>query len=167
MRSSEYRDLIANYVHTNFAALGLAVYTEVPLGRTIIGKARRIDVFVIHEGGHRAIAIECKYQDVVGTTDEKIPYALQDLAALRVPGCLVYAGEGWSTGVLHTLASSNLAAYCLPTSQPPGRSDDTIELDHILAATFGLWGAVIPASRRYPGTLARSAKRTSGQLPGI
>lgn len=30
--------------------------------------------------------------------DEKIPYALQDLEAKWIPGCVVYAGEGWSQG---------------------------------------------------------------------
>ena len=30
------------------------------------------------------------------------------------PGCLAYAGDGWSRGILHTLEASPLAAYCLP-----------------------------------------------------
>ena len=147
MKGSEYRDLIATYLHRTFSSHGLVVYTEVALGKTIIGKDRRIDVFVVRQHDQRAIAIECKYQDSKGTVDEKIPYALQDLEALRVAGCLVYAGDGWSSGVLHTLAASRLAAYCLPDPILLARTDQTIQLDHTIAATFGLWDLVLPASR--------------------
>lgn len=148
MTGNQYRDLIAGYIDHVFGPRGLVVYTEVSLGKTIIGKDRQIDVFVTREADQRAVAIECKYQDAQGTVDEKIPYALQDLEALWIPGCLVYAGSGWSRGVLHTLEGSRRAAYCLPD---PGfaRKKDTRELDHILAATFGLWDLVIPAGRRF------------------
>jgi len=61
----------------------------------------------------------------------------------------VYAGDGWSRGVLHTLEASRLAAYCLPDATTWARSVETRELDHILAATFGLWDAVLPAGRRF------------------
>jgi len=149
MTGAGYRDLIASYILSNYAGHGLVVYTEVSLGKTIIGKDRKIDVFVIRESDQRAIALECKYQDTQGTTDEKIPYALEDLGALWIPGCLVYAGDGWSRGVLHTLEASRLAAYCLPDATTWARSVETRELDHILAATFGLWDAVLPAGRRF------------------
>lgn len=149
MTGAEYRNSIAAYVYRNFASAGLAVYTEISLGKTIIGKDRYVDVFVVRQSDQRALAIECKYQDVKGTTDEKIPYALQDLEALRVTGCLVYAGTGWSPGVLHTLAASPLAAYCLPDPLTAARTAETRELDHFVAATFGLWDLVLPITRRY------------------
>ena len=149
MTGSEYRDLIASYIHRNFQSAGLVVYTEINLGKTIIGKARKVDVFVVHDTTQQALAIECKYQDNKGTTDEKIPYALQDLTALRVPACLCYAGEGWSTGVLHTLAASSLAAYCLPDRADASRTDCTLELDHVLAVTFLLWKEILPAHRQW------------------
>ena len=149
MTGNQYRDLIASYIDRVFGERGLVVYTEVALGKTIIGKDRQIDVFVTREVDQRAIAIECKYQDAQGTVDEKIPYALQDLEALWIPGCLVYAGSGWSKGVLHTLEGSRRAAYCLPDVADLERRRDTRELDHVLAATFGLWNLVIPASRRF------------------
>jgi hypothetical protein len=50
-----YRDLIAAYVDRNFGSQGLVVYTEVSLGRTIIGKNRRIDVFVLRERDQTAL----------------------------------------------------------------------------------------------------------------
>ena len=149
MTGSDYRDLIAQYIYRNFDSSNLQVYTEIYLGKTIIGKSRKIDVFVVHKRSQRPLAIECKFQDTKGTTDEKIPYALQDLASLRVPGCLCYAGDGWSTGVLHTLAASPLAAYCFPDAENPSRSEATIELDHVLAASFFLWDGILPAHRRH------------------
>ncbi|HEY4057858.1 MAG TPA: PD-(D/E)XK nuclease superfamily protein [Kofleriaceae bacterium] len=153
MTGNQYRDLIAGYIHRSYSPFGLVVYTEISLGKTIIGKDRRIDVFVVRSMDQKAIALECKYQDTQGTVDEKIPYALDDLAALWIPGCLVYAGEGWSRGILHTLEASKLAARCLPMGpESTMHSSETRELDHVLAATFGLWELVLPGSRRFVPT---------------
>jgi hypothetical protein len=151
MTGNQYRDLIAAYIHHHYAQHGLLVYVEVALGKTVIGKDRFIDVFVIRAEDRKALAIECKYQDSPGTVDEKIPYALADLEALWVPGVLVYAGKGWSRGVMHTLEGSRLAASCAPDRESLSRSKTTRELDHVIAAIFGLWDAVLPASKRFRG----------------
>jgi hypothetical protein len=145
---NQYRDLVAAYVHNNYAQHGLVVYREVSLGKTVIGKDRQIDVFIVRPDDRKAIAVECKYQDSIGTVDEKIPYALRDLEALWVPGCLVYAGKGWSRGVLHSLEASRHAAYCMP-EKTLNRSRYTRELDHMLAAVFGFWDQVLPAAKRF------------------
>jgi hypothetical protein len=150
MTGNQYRDLIASYIHHNYASEGLDVYVEISLGKTIIGKDRYIDVFVVRPDDRKALAIECKYQDSLGTVDEKIPYALQDIEALWVPGCLVYAGRGWSKGVLHSLEASRFAAQCLPDAVTLTPSRLTRELDHMLAAIFGLWDLVLPPSKRFP-----------------
>ena len=149
MTGNSYRDLIASYIHHNYASQGLVVYVEISLGKTVIGKDRCIDVFVVRPEDRKAIAIECKYQDSLGTVDEKIPYALQDLEALWVPGCLVYAGKGWSKGVLHSLEASRLACSCMPDPVTLARSKQTRELDHMLAATFGFWELVLPANKKF------------------
>lgn len=156
VKPHDYRDLIAAYIDANFASHGLAVYTEVPFGKTIIGKNRQLDILVLRPADQRALGLEAKYQEVQGTTDEKIPYALQDLEALWIPGCLVYAGNGWSKGVLHTLQGSHRAAHCLPLVPDLSRTSATRELDHVLAAVFGLWDQVLPGGRIY---------RRPGQLP--
>jgi hypothetical protein len=149
MTGHGYRDLIAAYIHHQYGEHGLVVYREVNLGKTIIGKDRQIDVFVLRPLDQKALAIECKYQDALGSVDEKIPYALQDLEALWVPGCLVYGGRGWSRGVLHQLEASRLAAYCMPERPALQRSKATRELDYLIAATFGLWEQILPAAKRY------------------
>lgn len=148
MKPHDYRDLIASYIDARYGRHGIEVYTEVSLGKTIIGKNRRLDIFALRPSDQRSLAIECKYQNVKGTADEKIPYALQDIEAMWVPGCVAYAGEGWSQGVLHTLEGSRLAVYCLPDRNLES-SKSTEELDHIIAAVFGLWDVVIGPQRRF------------------
>ncbi len=151
MTGNEYKRLIARYVLAAHSARGIQLFEEVPLGTSIIGKQRRVDLLVLEPVTGRALVLECKYQDSSGTADEKIPYTLQDLQALRVPSVVVYAGQGFSEGVLHLLQSSSLAAYCLPDltllSQPrrSGGSIDsgTWQLDHVLAVTFRWWDIVV------------------------
>jgi hypothetical protein len=147
---SEYANLIASYITRNFAARGLEIYREVFLGKTIIGKNRRIDIQALERSSSRALAIECKFQDKLGTVDEKIPYAIEDLRAMNMPVCLVYAGEGFSEGVLHMLAACPIAASCLPE---PGlaRSKDTRELDVAIAMAFHWWDLVVEDKQPFVG----------------
>jgi hypothetical protein len=142
LSGKEYADLIASYVLKNFGARGLKVYREVSMGKTIIGKNRQLDILVIHEQTSTVLAIECKYQDTLGTVDEKIPYAIQDMQAMGVPVCLTYAGKGFSSGILHMLAACPIASQCLPqASLEPTR--ETRELDIALAMAFRFWDLVV------------------------
>jgi hypothetical protein len=139
MTGGEYADLVAAYVSRRFSARSLKVYREIRVGKTIIGKNRCIDIFCVNESSQRAFAIECKFQDSQGTVDEKIPYALDDLRALPMAGCIAYAGQGFSDGVLHMLAASPDAAYCLPLPSQADSTAQTRELDHLLAVHFAWW----------------------------
>lgn len=151
MKAHDYKRRVGLYLLSAFWDRGIKVYEEVNVGTSIIGKQRRVDLFVLHPESRVALAIECKYQDSSGTADEKIPYTLQDLAALRMPAAVVYGGGGFSEGVLHLLQSSELAAYCMPDDslQPlPRRGGESIDsgtwqLDHILAVTFGWWDVLV------------------------
>jgi hypothetical protein len=140
---AEYANLIASYVSARFGSRGLKVYREIRVGKTIIGKNRCIDVFCVNEADNRAFAIECKFQDTAGTVDEKIPYALDDLDALPMAGCIAYAGKGFSEGVLHMLRASPHAAYCLPLINQPESTADTRELDHVLSVHFRWWDVLV------------------------
>jgi hypothetical protein len=153
----DYRDLIAAYAAQNYGPLGVEVFTEVRAGTTIIGKRRCVDVFLLR--GNLGLSVECKFQDVNGTADEKIPYALEDLESPWHAGCLVYAGDGWSQGVLHMLRASHRAAGCLPDVFLV-RSDKTIELDFIVAAHFGLWSQLLPSERRFDTSTCGTTART-------
>lgn len=151
MTGNQYRKLIARYLVAAHGSRGIRVYEEISVGTSIIGKQRRLDLFVLADNG-QALAVECKFQDSSGTVDEKIPYALQDLASQHVPGVIVYAGSGFSEGVLHLLQSSEHAAYCLPDAisllPQPRRSGEPInagtwQFDHFLAMRFGWWDIVL------------------------
>jgi hypothetical protein len=144
---TDYANLIAAYLSKRFGARGLRVYREIRVGKSIIGKNRCIDVFCVSDGDNQAFAIECKFQDSPGTVDEKIPYALDDLAALPMAGCIAYAGKGFSEGVLHMLGAAPRAAYCLPLDGQAESSAETRELDHMLATHFRWWD-VLTAGRK-------------------
>jgi hypothetical protein len=144
---ADYANLVALYLSKRFGSRGLAVYREIRVGKSIIGKNRCIDVFCLREADSRAFAVECKYQDSPGTVDEKIPYALDDLDALPMAGCIAYAGRGFSDGVLHMLNASPRAAYCLPLDGQGESTIDTRELDHLIAAHFGWWDVILGAKR--------------------
>ena len=133
---------VASYILHNFGHRGITVYREVPFGKSIIGKNRRIDVMLIEEATRTAMAIECKYQDSFGTADEKIPHALSDIQQIGMPVCLTYAGEGFSEGIRHMLAASPLAAHCMPDAMLT-MSESTRELDAVLARTFRWWDIVV------------------------
>ena len=147
MTGGEYANLVAAYVSKRFGSRTLKVYREIRVGKTIIGKNRCIDIFCVSEHGNKAFAIECKFQDSQGTVDEKIPYALDDLRTMPIPGCIAYAGRGFSAGVLHMLAASKYAAYCLPTTGQTDTTTDTKELDDLMAAHFGWWDVLVEKKR--------------------
>ena len=147
MTGAEYAGSIASYLSKRFGARGLKVYREIRVGKSIIGKNRCIDVFCVSESDKKAFAIECKFQDSAGTVDEKIPYALDDLLALPMAGCIAYAGQGFSDGVRHMLAASRHAAYCLPLEGQTDTTAETRELDHMLAVHFGWWDVLIERKR--------------------
>ena len=147
MTGADYANLVAAYVARRFASRSLKVYREIRIGKTIIGKNRCIDIFCVAGDSQKAFAIECKYQDSQGTVDEKIPYALDDLLALPMAGCIAYAGQGFSDGVRHMLAASRHAAYCLPAEGQAETNAETRELDHILAVHFGWWDVLIERKR--------------------
>jgi hypothetical protein len=66
---------------------------------------------------------------------------------MRLPGCLAYAGEGFSHGILHMLRASDMAAYCLPREDLVA-SDATWQLDHVLAMHFRWWDLLADEKRR-------------------
>ena len=145
----EYADLVAAYIVRNFEQRGILVYREVFVGKSIIGKNRIIDILIIEQERREGLAVECKYQASQGTVDEKIPYALDDMRAMRMPGIIVYAGGGFSPGVLHMLRASDMASYCMPNKELTPATETTRELDHVLAMRFGWWDLVVDERKRF------------------
>jgi len=169
MTGKEYADLVASYILANFGSRGLVVYREVQMGKTIIGKNRHVDIFVLHAESRTALAIECKYQDTFGTVDEKIPYAIEDMQAMGVPVCLAYAGSGFSQGILHLLAACPIAAQCAPTAALE-RSRETRELDIAIAMAFRFWELIVSHKKPFelaPVPQVLSAEPANASEPGL
>ncbi len=62
-------------------ALGLQTHTQFKVGRRIWGAERRIDVILTNPKDGWRLGVECKYQGVQGSAEEKIPSTVQDIDA--------------------------------------------------------------------------------------
>jgi hypothetical protein len=89
--------------------LGLEVRRQVKVGRRLWGAERRIDVVATEPQSRRRLGLECKFQSVPGTAEEKIPTTIQDIAAWPIPGIVVFAGEGFSPYMRSFLIASGRA----------------------------------------------------------
>jgi len=118
---SELRDAVAGIGR----GLGLLAETEVTVGRRIWGARRRIDVVLKQPETRVSLGIECKFQEVRGTAEEKIPATLKDIEAWPIRGIVVYAGKGFTT---------NMESYLLST----GMAVELSELSKWLQLYFGL-----------------------------
>ena len=90
-------------------ALGLDYRRRLTVGKTIYGKDREVDVLFRDARNGNRLAVEAKYQRVTGTADEKLPYAMLNLATLPLPGVIVYGGGGFHQGALHWLCANTRA----------------------------------------------------------
>ena len=89
--------------------LGLAVRRQVPVARRIWGPRRHIDVLVTDTALRRSLGIECKYQRVSGTAEEKIPATIQDIGAWPMAGIVCFAGPGFSDHLRSFMIASGRA----------------------------------------------------------
>ena len=105
--------------------LGLIADIEVSVGRRIWGAKRNIDVVLKHPETRVSLGLECKWQKVKGSVEEKIPATIEDIRAWPIRGIVVYSGEGFS---------SNMESYLLSTGMAVGFED----LENWLELYFGL-----------------------------
>lgn len=89
--------------------LGLETHEQVRVARRIWGAVRHIDVVITHPHTRKTLGIECKYQAVSGTAEEKIPSVISDIAAWPIPGLVVFAGEGLTENMKLFLTSTGKA----------------------------------------------------------
>ncbi len=105
--------------------LGLEATEQVRVARRIWGSERFIDVVLIHPQSRKTLGVECKYQAVRGTAEEKIPATIKDIEAWPIPGLVVFAGEGFT---------ENMRCFLVST----GRAVEFDELRPWLCLFFGL-----------------------------
>jgi hypothetical protein len=89
--------------------LGLEAKEQVRVARRIWGAVRKIDVVLTHPQTRKTLGIECKFQAVAGTAEEKIPSVIEDIGAWPIPGIVVFAGEGFTENMKMFLVSTGKA----------------------------------------------------------
>jgi hypothetical protein len=89
--------------------LGLEWRKQVRVARRIWGAIRHIDVVITHPQTRKTLGIECKFQSVTGTAEEKIPSVINDIAAWPIPGLVVFAGAGFTENMKLFLISTGKA----------------------------------------------------------
>jgi hypothetical protein len=89
--------------------LGLEWKKQVRVARRIWGAIRHIDVVITHPHTRKTLGIECKFQAVPGTAEEKIPSVINDIAAWPIPGLVVFDGEGFTENMRLFLISTGKA----------------------------------------------------------
>jgi hypothetical protein len=90
-------------------SLGLEARQQFRVGRRIWGAVRCIDVVLTNPADKRRLGVECKFQGVQGSAEEKIPATLQDIVAWPIDGIVVFAGVGFSTNMRSFLTASGKA----------------------------------------------------------
>ena len=89
--------------------LALEAIEQVRVARRIWGAERHIDVVLIHPLSRKTLGLECKYQNVRGTAEEKIPATIKDIEAWPIPGLVVFAGAGFTENMRQFLISTGKA----------------------------------------------------------
>ena len=89
--------------------LALEAIEQVRVARRIWGAERHIDVVLIHPLSRKTLGLECKYQNVRGTAEEKIPATIKDIEAWPIPGLVVFAGVGFTENMRQFLISTGKA----------------------------------------------------------
>jgi hypothetical protein len=118
-------DELVNAVVTLAQELGLESREQVRVARRIWGAIRHIDVVLTHPQTRKTLGLECKYQAVLGTAEEKIPAVINDIAAWPIPGLVVFAGSGFT---------DNMRSFLIST----GKAVEFSELKPWLCLFFGL-----------------------------
>src|SRR5882724_11790794 len=89
--------------------LHLEAREEVRVGRRLWGSERKIDVVVTQRESRRSLGLECKFQAVGGSAEEKIPSTIADIGAWPIPGLVVFSGDGFSSNMRSYLVSTGKA----------------------------------------------------------
>lgn len=89
--------------------LELEAKEQVRVARRIWGAVRKIDVVLTHPQTRKTLGIECKFQAVTGTAEEKIPSVIEDIGAWPIPGIVVFAGDGFTENMKMFLVSTGKA----------------------------------------------------------
>jgi hypothetical protein len=105
--------------------LGLETREQYKVARRIWGSVRNIDVVLRKPDTGKTLGVECKFQEVGGTVEEKVPTTIQDIEAWPIDGIVVFSGEGFT---------ENMKSYLIST----GKAVELRDLEPWLRLYFGL-----------------------------
>jgi PD-(D/E)XK nuclease superfamily domain len=138
-------DELARAVAALGRQLGLEPMEQVRVARRIWGAERFIDVVLTHSQTRKTLGLECKFQGVRGTAEEKIPATIKDIEAWPIPGLVVFAGEGFTENMRSFLISTGKAVefeelapwlclfFGLPLNQKPEVRNSKVEGDQLFS----------------------------------
>jgi len=105
-------DLVRGVIQLG-SELGLECRKQVRVARRIWGAIRHIDVVITHPQTRKTLGIECKFQAVPGTAEEKIPSVIHDIAAWPIPGLVVFDGAGFTDNMrLFLISTGKAVEFC-------------------------------------------------------
>lgn len=92
-------------------ATGLKLETreQYKVAKRIWGADRKIDVVLRRPDTGKVLGVECKFQEVTGTAEEKIPTTIQDISAWPIEGIVVFSGAGFTANMRGFLISTGKA----------------------------------------------------------
>ena len=107
--TSDYKKIIKNKVNTIHEAsslIGRFYITQAPADLTIYNTKRTSDFFVINNDIFSdGLIIECKWQQVAGSVDEKYPFLFENIKKTGVPTIILLDGGGYKPGAKEWLMS--------------------------------------------------------------
>lgn len=66
------------------------------VGETIYGSTRKVDFFIKNRNlFEHDLVIECKWQQVAGSVDEKFPFLLHNINKSKIPTIIILDGDGY------------------------------------------------------------------------
>lgn len=89
--------------------LKLETKEQYKVAKRIWGADRKIDVILRRPETGKILGVECKFQEVGGTAEEKIPTTIQDISAWPIDGIVVFAGSGFTPNMRSFLISTGKA----------------------------------------------------------
>src|SRR5690606_19010197 len=89
--------------------LGLDATIEITVGRRLWGARRQIDVVLTEPVTRRRLGLECKFQGIRGTAQEKIPAIIEDIASWPIDGLVVFEGPGFTEDMKAYMVSTGKA----------------------------------------------------------
>ncbi len=101
---TEFWDHKATAFDNRWAIGGRQYIKQLPVGQTIYETTRKCDFFIINRDLFPDdLIIECKWQQVAGSVDEKYPFLLFNIVKTGIPTIILLDGSGYKKSAMKWL----------------------------------------------------------------